>query len=242
MSEEEQKEIVAEETKPETVETSQETKEEAVETVEQPKRKDAEYNFGELRKSKEEAVRRAEEAERRLHELYTQKSAVAQPRDPDDEELDKLSQDDLLTVKHGSKTVEKKLKPMQKEVQTLRAELAELRMRSKYPDVDDVVSEENIALLMKQKPQLASIIAKMRDDDPEKTIAAYEVIKTLLPPKQAIPMEKKKAIENMKKPSSVNAVPGGSAIANAFHWEGGVPDSDTKKRAYAEMLEAIKRG
>ena len=82
----EQQPEVMEQPQGEQVEASEEPKVE-------PKKKDAEYNWAQIRKEREEDRRRAEEAERRANELFEllKQSTVAKTK----EERDELGRDEL---------------------------------------------------------------------------------------------------------------------------------------------------
>lgn len=233
-----------EQTQPEVQEQPQEEKQEAtVEPQTQQKRKDAEYNFAELRRQREEDRRRAEEAERRANELLEllkrQTDGKAPQKDHDEDELERLSQDDLLTVKHADKKINKRTQGLQQELQTLRSQLAEMSFRQKYPDIDEVLSLENIEMLKKEDPDISEMISRLPAGSKEQITLAYKYIKKMAPIKVEDSMEKKKAIENSKKPLSVQAVTKQSAIGNAHHFENGL-SKELREQLYREMKQAQK--
>jgi len=238
-----------EQQQPEVMEQPQETQEEASQAKQEPvKESDADRNWKRMREEREADRRRAEEAERRANELHQlllqQNSSQKQtPRDPDEEELSKLTQDDLITVKHHDRKVDRKLKPVEQEMKNLRAELAEIRFRTKYPDMDTVLSKENIDMLRTQKPELAKIIYNMKADESEKAIAAYEIIKGMIPTVSRDELiDKKKAVENSKKPISIQSIPRTSALGNAHTWERGAPSKELREATWKQMQEDMKRG
>lgn len=243
---------------PEVLEQPQEQIEEAsVEEKSHQKKKDAEYNFAELRRQREEDKRRADEAERRfiesekrnreLLQLFTEKSAAknATHRDPEDDEVDRLAQDDLPTVKHVDKKISKKTQALQQQVEQLKSQLEEMRFHSKYQDFNDIVTDDNIRLLREREPELANALNALPTGSYDQAVAAYKYIKMAFPKQQIQqedPIEKKKALENMKKPMSVNSIPKGSAISNAFRWEREAPSQELKNNVWKEMQEAMKKG
>ena len=238
----------------EVAEQPQEDQQEAsVEEKPQPKKKDAEYNFAELRRQREEDKRRADEAERRSNELLEilKQSKTAQTkeeRDVVEEELSRLSKDDLATIDNVDKKLSRASKSSKKEVDEVKKELAELKahieeqkFRSKYPDLDDILSPENIELLKKEEPEIAETLGKMVPGSKEQVVMAYKYIKRMMPPKQQEQMEKKRAIDNSKKPMSVQAISKQSAIGNAHAFENGL-SKELKDQLWKEMQDAMKKG
>jgi len=235
---------------------------EIVEEEKPTKRKDAEYNFAELRKQREEDKRRADELERRLEEerrrnseflelLKQSKSAqTKEERDILEEELSKLQQDDLTTVANTEKLFAKHSKPTKKKIDEMEAKLAALeakleeqRIRSKFPDLDEVVTKENIEILTKEEPELAQTLSNMRLGSSEQVSLAYKYIKKFVQPtlKQDDSIEKKKAIENSKKPLSVQAASKQSALGNVAAFENGL-SKELREQMYREMKQAQKGG
>jgi hypothetical protein len=255
-----QEELVNVEQAPVAQEQAQETTEEAsTEVKEQPKRKDAEHNFAELRRQREEDRRRAEEAERianeerrrtnEILELFKQQKAAQTPQERDliEEELAKLSKEDLATIDHVDKKIDrsfkkrsKEVEEVRKEVEALKAQLEEERFRSKFPDLDEVLSQDNIEMLKKEDPEMARLIGSIKNTQ-EQAAMAYKYIKRIMPTKIEEPSEKKKALENSKKPLSVQAISKTSAIGNAQAFENGLT-KELKAQLYKEMQDAIKRG
>ncbi len=256
-----QDEQVNEETQPEleqtveqAVETPQEGKqEESEEKDTQPKKKNAEYNFAQLRKEREAAERRAQEAERRLGEVLELSKQIKgtqnqEQRDLIEEEISKLSRDDLATIDHVDKIYSKREKAGKKEIEriknemdSVKSQLEEYKFRAKYPDLDEVITEDNIALLKQEDPEIAEMLSRLPQGSKEQVTLVYKYIKRLIPVKQEEPIEKKKAIENSKKPVSVQAIAKQSAIGNAHMFENGLTP-DLKKQLWKEMQDSMKRG
>ena len=215
--------------------------------------KDKEYNFAELRKAKEAAERERDYERQRNQEMFDlikqskQQPAPQQERDLLEEELSKLSKDDLATIDNVDKKLTRAQKYSRNEVDSVKKELAEMKaqleeqkFRTKYPDLDEVVSVENIAALKKEDPEIADIIGSLPSGSKEQVIMAYKYIKRLVPEKTPDGLEKRKAMENSKKPVSVQAVAKTSPIGMAHAFENGLTP-DLKKALYKEMQEAMKR-
>lgn len=197
--------------------------------VEAPKaaRKDAEYNWNEARRKMQELERRAQEQQEIINRLSAQK----QPEEPE------LSPDDLLTVAHLNKVNNKRDQETYRELQRQKEEI----MRLRYPDMDQVLSSENIALFEQTEPELAETLATMQGDPIKLRTAAYKLIKKSLKPEHAPNMERQKAEQNAKKPVSVQAAGKSAAIGNVHQFENGLTP-DLRKQLYKEMQDAIKRG
>ncbi len=204
---------------------------------EEPKKGTAEYNFKELRKKVEaqeketaEAKRIALEYQQRLRELEYG-SRREEPKEEDD--LADLSSDDWLTVKQAEKLILRKAEELlaKKEFETL-----EDRVRLKFKDYDDVVSDENVAKLIEDDSDLAETLR----NSPNPYTAAYKLIKKSNFYKEAEEGKKYKAEttniqKNNTKPVSSNAVATKPlAKANSY------AQADMNE-LYREMQESARR-
>jgi hypothetical protein len=235
-------------------EQPQEQVEEASVQKEEPKRKDAEFNFSELRKQKEAAIRRAEEAERRANDILElskqfKGSQNQEQRDLLEEELAKLQPDDLATVSNAEKIYskhnrsnKKAVEEMQAKVARLEAALEEQSLRAKFPDLDEVLSSENIEALNRDDPEIAMLIGQLPKNSKEQVTMAYKYIKRLVPQKVPDSQDKKKAIENSKKPLSVQAIKasGDSPISLANAFANGPLSKAAAAAFYKDMKDAQK--
>jgi len=256
MSEEEQVQEVAEVTQ-----VNDQTPEQPVEATETPAeepkqtqvRKDKEYNFSELRKQKEAAERAYEIERQRNQEMFEMLKQHRQPqtqqeKDFLEEELSKLSKDDLATIDNVDKKLTKAQRMSKKEtemlnqkIEQLEAKLEEQMLKTKFPDLDDVLSSENIEALKKEDPEIANMIAQMQNPK-EKATMAYKYIKKLIPQKQPDNQERKIAADNSSKPRSVQSIKNTSPIgmANAFATMN--PTKEEKAAIWKQMQEDMKRG
>ena len=258
MSEEEQVQEELSEVVQETEQNTEVAQEEALKAQEDAKQakvaKDKEYNFAELRKRTEAAERALDQERAHNREIIELLKSGKNSREPiadqDDQELSKLSNDDLATVGNASKLYDKRSKPtnqklnaMEEKVAQLEAALEQQRLYSKYPDLDEVLSSENIEMLNKEDPEIAAVISSLPKNSTQQVTMAYKYIKKLVPTKniEKTPdfSDKKRALENLSKPRSVQSVAKTSPIgmANAFE-----TSDEAKKQAYKEMMDAIKRG
>lgn len=218
----------------ESAETHDERQEEAKE-VEQPKRKDVDYNWSEAR-------RKMEALERRNEELGNEIQRLSQKNAPVEDDLSKLSDDDILTVAQHKKLTAKIAKQVAEEVtrQSVASTMDE-RLMMKYPDFDQVVTPENIELLKQSEPELALSLHSLQHDPYAQAVAAYKLMKkTVASPKNTnLVNEKKRAQDNVQKPVSVQAVTKQSAIGQAHAFENGLTP-ELKKQLWSEMQQAMK--
>jgi hypothetical protein len=196
-----------------------------------PVRKDAEYNWSEARRKMQELERRTREQQEVIDRLSQgqQKS--------DDDEIANLSNDDILTVAQARKMQAAREKQAQIEFMKLKNETLQLR----YPDMEQVLSQENIANFEQQEPELAETLVALSGDPLKMKVAAYKLIKKTIKQDAPPSVEKKKAEANSKKPVSVQSVTKSSPIGNAHLFENGLTP-ELRKQMWAEMQQAIKSG
>lgn len=191
MSEEnEDVEVVVEPSEPEV--TSEQSEQEEV--SKEPAYGSQEYNFRELR-------RIAEEQQRELRELRAQVQRPVQQEEPDDDE------DDFLTKKQVREMLQ------QQEQASL-----EDKMRIRFKDYDDVVTDENIKKLIENDDDLADSIR--RASNPYAT--AYKLVRksAFYSDEQKLKSKKHSDVEkihkNSQKPASANAATKPLQNANSY--------------------------
>lgn len=200
---------------------------------------DQERNWKEARRKMQDLELKAREQEEVIRRL----TAPAAPKE--DDELDKLGDEDIVTKRQAIKLASKMAESIaQKVIKEREATTVDERLSLKYPDFAQVVTKENIELLKENEPELAESLSY--NPDPFKQgVAAYKLLK-----KAAIGgteqmsnssmKEKDKAVKNSQKPVSVNAVTKQSAIGNAHMFENGLTP-ELKASLLKEMKEAAKR-
>lgn len=192
-----------------------------------PQKGSKEYNFAEQRRIIEQQNRKIQELEEAV------RYGVKKQPEPEDD-LEHLGQDEFLTRSQAEKLA---LKKAQELLAQQEASLAEDRMRLKFKDYDDVVTEENVKELIGDDRELADSIAS----SPNPYAAAYKLIK-----KAAFYQEKgkkksqeaEKIVKNAQKPISSNSVQARPlAAANTYAFA-----SDGEREAlYKEMMEYARR-
>lgn len=225
------------------VDEVEEIEEVEVKPVKQVKNK--EDNFAELRKAREAAERKAEKLERERELLMEQLLSQApkpSKRDPEEEYDYSLADDDLSTGKDIKKTnnkihaLEKRLKDMQEEA----------RIRAKYPDLDQVVTDENIYLLRTKEPEIAQSL-NMAPDSWDKLAAVYTMIKkTGIHKVHNYDSQKIQAATNAAKPKPLASISPQTADtplskANAFAADRKM-SKETAANTWREMQAAMKQG
>ena len=204
---------------------------------EQPKRRDADYNWAEMRRKTQELERRASEQEELIKRLS--KGNAPEP----DDNLDKLSDDDIITVAQHKRMSAKIAKQVAEEVVRQREALTvEDRLVAKFPDFNSVVTSENIELLKQNDPELALSLQSLAHDPYAQSVAAYKLFKRgPYVTNQNTMQDKKKAEANAKKPLSVQAAgKQGGGLGDASMFENGLT-KDLQKKLWSEMQECIKR-
>lgn len=205
------------------------------EAHERRKRNDAEYNWAEARK-------KMQELEKQNLEMREHLSRISQPKAaPEEDELSKLAEDDILTVAQARKLATKMARSVAEDVVKQReAATVEERLQLKYPDYAETVTKENIELLKQTEPELAMSLYSMSHDPHAQAVAAYKLLKKVAV-KQDAPnsLEKKRAAENSQKPVSVQSATKSSAIGNAHLFENGITP-ELKTQLWKEMQQAMK--
>lgn len=205
---------------PETQEAPQETQ------AQRRERNDAEYNWAEMRRQKRELERRVAELESRKPEPVQEDSGV--------------KDDDFVEGKHF-KNLQRKLEQLEADLKRKEASTVDERLSFKFPDYATTVNEENLELLSKTEPELYQELIEKKGDPYKQSLLAYKYIKNFVPQRDStMTREKKNAIENSKKPVSVQAVARGSAVANANLFADGPLTKERKEAIYKQMLQDMK--
>lgn len=186
------------------------------------------------------------EQQRLIKDLKAQLDHRQQAPAPIKEEIDDLSslaKDDLLTRGQAERLAELKARQIIEETfKKQHADTAEDRIKLKYPDFDDVMSEQNIEYLRKNKPSLVRSV--LSNPDPyAQAEAAYELAMAFCPQSDEAKENMKKIAENQAKPISSNSVKkSASALDQA---QGYAKDKVLTKEGrsfyYEQMQEARKQ-
>jgi hypothetical protein len=197
-------------------------------------------NFRELREKADRAARERDDLAQQIKEL---KSQLTQKDDFS------LNPDDLVEGKHLAQVMkeQKELKEQLRQYSQQRhlAE-AEIRLKSKYTDFDQVVNEKNILALKEINPQRAETIKSIAAHNPEEALAlAYSAIKenNLYEEPKRHDQDMIKAQQNYSKPRPLNTVSAqhtDSPISRMNAFAQGELTPEMQKQHFKEMQEARK--
>jgi hypothetical protein len=197
-------------------------------------------NFRELREKAERAARERDDLAQQIKEL---KSQLTQKDDFS------LNPDDLVEGKHLAQVMkeQKELKEQLRQYSQQRhlAE-AEIRLKSKYTDFDQVVNEKNILALKEINPQRAETIKSVAAHNPEEALSlAYSAIKenNLYEEPKRHDQDMIKAQQNYSKPRPLNTVSAqhtDSPISRMNAFAQGELTPEMQKQHFKEMQEARK--
>ena len=205
-----------------------------VDESEEPKKGSSEYNFRELRSQLESQKRVVDEQQHRIREL---EYGSAKPESPtDDIDLDKLDGDDFLTVKQAKQMA---LRQAEELLKKRDFDQLEDRVRMKFKDYDDVVSEENVKKLVEDDNDLADTLR----NSPNPYTVAYKLIKKSHFFKESEDGKKYKdetnsLKKNAQKPGSSNSVSAKPLAQASAYANRGAQDMN---ELYREMTEYASR-
>lgn len=205
-----------------------ETAEEATESTQKPQEPEAgskEYNFRKM----EQKMRQLEQQNYEL--LEEMKRAQAPKKQEEVDEFSQLQADDLVTFgqvsKYTEKLAEKKARELlEQEFQKREKAQYPTQVKAQYKDYDQVVTTENIELLIKEDPELEDLIQKAKNPFER----AYKEIKkaNFFREKQANRPSAEKIEENSKKPISSNSLGKQRPLSQA--------NAYSKDELYEEMM------
>lgn len=194
-----------------------------------PKEDTQDKNWKAARSRMEEQTRQIQLLQ---HELELVRRAQPAPKEPEEE---------FLT--DSERRLDQKIKALEQKVKQKEAKEADYvvdRLKSKYPDFDDVVNPENITYLQTNNAALAKALASLKDDPYEQGIAAYDALRKTDWYQQRHTMQDKAKLEqNVKKPMSVQSVRKQGALSEANTFANGLTP-ELKKQLQAEMASARK--
>lgn len=220
---------------------------------EEPAKKPDHPNFKALRQSAERAERERDEALRLLRErdLRDREQQGRTNVTPISDDFD-LAEDGYVEPKHVKRVLQE-TRAVRKELadykQKTARELQEMMLYKQHPDIDNIVTPENIELLKELKPayarQLSELYAQERIYEAGDLAYSYlndlGIIKPKNTPKD-YSADKARAHINTTKPKpmvSGTTVKNESPLARANAYAGDLNDADMK-RYYAELEAAIK--
>ena len=210
-----------------------------------PSSNDQERNWKALRQKADEAERRAQEYERQLSEYNSLLRDVVSGKSQQQPQEEEFDESDIPTFGQTKKAIRTEAEKIAREIvrQTLEEKEefeAPKKLKSEIADFDEVVTKENVDYLIKNEPELATILKNTKSQYLQGKVA-YKFIKSLgLHNKDSVESMKKDAERNMAKPMSPNAVGNRNSVGAANMFAHGLTP-DLKKQLYQEMLASAKR-
>lgn len=192
-------------------------------------------NFKKLREEKSRLERERDE--------WMRMAQAQQPKAPEPvEQPVNYKPDDL--VEWGM--VDKELKKMRSEFNQYKEQsqlsLVEAQLRTKYNDLDSVLSKDNLDALKEREPELYSTIYSSNDVY-NKAASAYKLIKQMgIASTPEVNSDKDRIAKNMAKPKPAGTVTpsfGSTALGEAASFNGKMTP-DVKKKLYEEMKASSK--
>ena len=200
-------------------------------------------NWREIRNKNEQLQRERDQAIRLLQYHEQRERGTQKKNETPAEETFNLADDDLVEGKQVKNYLNNELKKVRQELVQTRENSADLELRQRYPDIGDIVSHENIALLNHSYPELAESLA-MNPDYRTKAIATYNAIKNMgIAKKRPSSEETYKLEKNVAKPRSVNSInpqTGDTPLSRANSFQ--APLSEDFKRKLNEETLLKSRG
>lgn len=137
-------------------------------------------NWREMRRKQaelEQGIKERDEFIRNTFVAQQQQQMVKEPEEPEEPD------DEYINKGRVKRVAQKSIEPLKKEIDDLKKELANKRkqdrfnsLKNKFPDFDEVVNAETIALFEQKDPELAEQLAK-NTDPYEIGLQSYKYIK-----------------------------------------------------------------
>lgn len=139
------------------------------------------HDFQAMRQRQKEMEWQIKQKDEMLNRLLAQKPEVSKPIAEEPEESD----EEFIPKGRVKQMAYKAMQPLEKKVMELEAKLAQQEQQKqlssipgRFPDFNDVVTNETLELLEKNEPELAATISKLTDPY-QMAIASYKYIKAL---------------------------------------------------------------
>ncbi len=223
---------------------NQESQSEISREIEEPKVDDREMNFRAIREKAKQVERERDEALRLLRE-YNARQQAEQPQAPEEIDTFGMNPDDLVEGKHLSK-VAREIKSLKQQLEAAQNQSymnsTEARLKAQFPDLDKVLTPENIETFKMAYPELASTVDSTKDIY-TKAVSAYTMIKKFgVYQEPGNNPEKEIAKKNAAKPRPLTSVApqqGDSPLSRANAFANGLT-KELQEQMWREMSQARK--
>lgn len=202
----------------------------------------AKQSFREIRTKLEKTQKERDELYHYIKNIEAKNSANTTSDNVSDEDF-ALDPDALAEGKHLNK-VKNEVKNLKKQLQEFKKiseeTIAESKLRSKYSDFDQVVSEQNIMFLKDKHPDLWNTIASSNNLY-NQGLSAYMFIKSINPGPSQSDEDKLTMQKNISKPRSMTSISpqrGSSPLSQANVFEKGLTPQ-LKDQLWKEMQDAM---
>lgn len=213
-----------------------------------PKAKNNQDNFRNLREARERAEWERDTLKAQIEQMQRSGNRSepvkqeVQQEEPDDFDF-QIEDDALLEGKHAKKLVQE-LKKVKKELRSYHSQTSETaveaKIKSNFPDFTDVVSQQNVARLNSEFPEIAQTL-RDTPDIYNKAAAAYSIMKRFgIYKDTSYDEDKMKAVKNAQKPrpvASVSPQQGDSPLSKANAFANGL-NKELQKKLLEEMNAA----
>jgi hypothetical protein len=201
-------------------------------------------NFRAIKEKAKQIERERDDALKLLREYNTRQQAE-QPQAPEEVDTFGMNPDDLVEGKHLSK-VAREIKALKQQLEASQKQSymtnTEARLKAQFPDLDKVLTSDNIETFRYAYPELASTVDSTQDIY-TKAVSAYTMIKKFgVYQEPGITVEKEMAKKNLAKPrplTSVSPQQGDSPISRANAFANGLT-KELQEQMWKEMSQARK--
>jgi hypothetical protein len=208
---------------------------------------DSERNLVTMRMAKEQAQRERDEMAMRLREL--EEKFKPKTNESDDDFSLGIGESDLVEGKHLSKMAKQQIKQqrelreeMAKTQQQLQTMIVETRIKAECPDIDKVVTKENMEMLASLHPEIAETI-KSSSNYYSQAKTAYKLMKQFgIYKEDTYGQDRERAQANAKSPkplASISPQAAETPLSHANAFANGLTE-ELKAQLRKEMEEAIR--
>ena len=176
--------------------------------------------------------------ERENRELRARMAESERPPQPKEEDDLVLDDDDIVEGKVVKKLYNE-LRTLKKSYEQEKLQTIPDRLKTKFSDFEQVVTQENIEKLKQAEPELYASITS-GSDLYAKSVSAYKTLKALgIVKDDPYVAQKEKAQSNASRPMSAQAIKGQGALSDANIFANGLTP-DLKKQLQKEMQQAAR--
>lgn len=215
--------------------------------TEEKKDNSKEHNFDQLRKKLEvqeqKSAQQEETIQKQNETLERMQNAFTDKEEPD--EVDSYHEEDLVTQKQLDKKFDRLEAKFKKEFREETTEQVEAshkarymeRLEVKYPDYHDIVNNESANQLEKDDPDYAMLLGAVPDEYKRRELA-YKRIQKMKASQESI---QSTVNGNLQKNYGYTSQGQGNT-ANPMAFDFDVTNPEARKKAYAKLKAAQKRG